>query len=130
MDSLARHVGEVAAEELRSHGQRLKSASQSSAHLTVNDLGEYWVDFSVAFKGDREGASRAAHSWAERVGTSGSIVQVGHMSLHGTDGTEEHVSGDDIGARAKSLVVRAWIEMDLLSQAKETVAHLLSHASR
>jgi hypothetical protein len=101
-DSLVRQVGEVAGKELTSHGQTLKSASQSSAHLTVNELGEYWVDFSVAFKGDREGAVRAVEKCAERVRTLGGIAQITHVSLRGTDGTYEHAFRDETVATAES----------------------------
>jgi hypothetical protein len=102
-DSIVRQVGHVASEELESHGQTLKSARRSPAQLTVNDLGEYWVDFSVAFKADREGAVRAVEKWAERVGTFGGIAQITHVSLRGTDGTNEHAFSDEIVAQAESL---------------------------
>jgi hypothetical protein len=103
VDSIVRQVGGVAGEELTSHGQTLKSASESSAHLTVNDLGEYWVDFSVAFKGDREGAARAVDKWVERVRTFGGIAQITHVSLRGSDGTNAHHFSDEITALAESL---------------------------
>jgi hypothetical protein len=80
----------------------------------VNDLGEHWVDFSVAFEGDHEGAVGAVQSWAERVETFGGIAQISRVSLRGTDGTDEHAFSDEIEAGVASLDEETLARIDKL----------------
>jgi hypothetical protein len=91
---IARMMGTTGA-VLISHGQRMKSPNDLSAHLNSDGLGGYWVDLSGAFKGDHEGALLAAREWAEQVGALEGIGQIDYVRLQGTDGTDEFAFGEE-----------------------------------
>ena len=108
-ESLIRQVLEVAAEELTRHGQRLKRSIKGGGHKQksgtesmVNDLGEHYVTFHVAFQGDYEGAVAATNRWIERVQTFGGIAEIGHASLRGTDGTNLQMFSEETEAMVES----------------------------
>jgi hypothetical protein len=115
-ESLIRQVLEVAGEELRRHGQRLKRSIKGGGHKqkTGTDLGEHYVKFHVAFQGDYEGAVAASNRWIERVQTFGGVAEIGHASLRGTDGTNLHLFSEETEAMVESLDEETLAKIDEL----------------
>jgi hypothetical protein len=121
--SLAKQVMEVANEELKLRRLRLKPKikqpggdlqKKTGTQLTVNPLGEHHATFSVAFEGDHDAAVAATDAWVQRVQTFGGIAGIGHTSLRGTDGTNEHRFSEEITALAESLDEDTKAEIDKL----------------
>jgi hypothetical protein len=126
-ESLVRQVMDVANEELRRHRQKLGRRFETAGHgwetgseVNVNPLGEHWVDFTVVFDGNTEGAAAAAQAWIERVETFKGLERITHAALRGTDGTYLHRFGEEIEERAANLddETRAQIEQ-LMDPASE-----------
>jgi hypothetical protein len=108
--SLIEQVMGVAAEELKRNGQKLKRRFETGGYqfdtgseIMVNELGEHWVDFTVVFDGDYDGATAAAEAWIERVETFGAIDRITRAALRGTDGTNLQKFGEEIEEQVANL---------------------------
>jgi len=95
LESLLFKIGMATGAVLMSHGQRMKSPNDFSAHLKSDGLGGHWLDLSGAFKGDQEGALLGARNWADFVGELEGVGQIDYVRLRGSDGTDELAFGDD-----------------------------------
>ena len=120
-ESLITQVMEVAREELKRTRQKWKRSIETAdyqfetgAEIDVNDLGEHWVTFRVVFGGDYDGATAAAERWVERVETFGGIARISHVSLRGTDGTNQQWFDEEIEAGVATLDAETKARIDEL----------------
>ena len=103
-------VSLAALDELKRNGQKLKRRFKAGGYrwdtgsnITVNQLGEHYIDFTFAFEGDHDGAIAAAEAWIENVEASGFIDRITRAALRGTDGTNLQRFDEEILGRAANL---------------------------
>jgi hypothetical protein len=123
-NSVVDQVMDAAEEELRRHGQKPKRAFRANGYEWVtgfevgeNEQGEDWVDFTVAFDGDTDGAVAAAESWIQRVEPFGGIEKIRRAALRGTDGTNLQMFDEEIQQMAASLDDETKAQIDQLMDA-------------
>jgi len=109
-DSVSRQAHQFAANELSSHGLKLKRSIAHKGHrwetgsdVQVNQLGEHHITLTVVCEGDRDNVLAVFERWLAEVSSFKGISEMGRTSIRGTDGTNLVQYSDEAIEAAQNL---------------------------